>query len=65
MPFTESARKLRKKIDKAIEDHKLTRAEYEQIIHLATDDHKIDRHEQVLLDRLQQMIEDKDVKIVP
>jgi transcriptional regulator CtsR len=65
MPISEAARKLRKMIDKAIEDHKITRNEYEEIIHLATEDHVIDKHEQALLNSLQQMIEGKEIKIVP
>jgi hypothetical protein len=52
-------------IDKAIEDHKISRKEYEEIIHLATEDLVIDKHEQALLSSLQRMIEEKDIKIVP
>jgi tellurite resistance protein len=49
-------------IEKAIEDHKITRDEYDKIINIATEDGYIDRHEQALLSELQQMIEDKQVK---
>ena len=59
-----SAKKLRDQIEKAIEDHKLTRAEYDQILNVATEDGFIDRDEQVLLSELQDMIENKFVKLV-
>ena len=49
-------------IEKAIEDHIITRDEYDKIIHIATEDGVIDRHERALLSELQQMIEDKMVK---
>ena len=64
MPYSESAAKLRKIIDKAIEDHKLTRAEMDQIIQIAAEDSHIDKHELALLDQLNQMIENKEVKII-
>lgn len=62
---SQSAEKLREMIEKAIEDHKLTRAEYDRILHIATEDGFIDRDEQVLLSQLQDMIENKFVKMVP
>ena len=65
MKISESAVKLRKMIDKAIEDHKLTRSEYDMIIHQATLDSHIDEHERALLNQLQEMIEDKSIKLVP
>ncbi len=58
-----SSHKLRSKIEKAIEDHVLTREEYDEIIHLATEDGHIDKVEQALLHQLQDMIEDKTVKL--
>ena len=45
-------------------DHKITRDEYDKIIHIATEDGHIDKHEQALLRELQQMLEDKMVKFV-
>ena len=60
-----SAQKLRDMIEKAIDDHKLTRAEYDMILNIATEDGFIDRDEQVLLTQLQDMIENKFVKLVP
>jgi hypothetical protein len=60
----QSALKLREMIEKAIEDHKLTRVEYDMILQIATEDGVIDRDEQVLLAQLQEMIENKFVKLV-
>lgn len=65
MPLSESAARLKKMIEKAIDDHQITRAEMDMILHIATEDSHIDRHEQALLDQLQEMIETKVVKIVP
>jgi len=62
--ISDSSIRLRELIEKAIEDHKITRDEYDKIIHVATEDGIIDRHEQALLSELQQMIEDKMVKFV-
>lgn len=65
METSESAKKLRIIIEKAIEDHKLTRSEYDMIIHQATMDGIIDSEEQALLSQLQDLIENKSVKLVP
>ena len=65
MPLSESSRKLKKKIEKAIEDHKITRAEMDAIMAIATEDSHIDRYEQAMLDQLQEMIENKVVKVIP
>ncbi len=62
--ISESSLEMREMIEKAIEDHVLTRDEYDKIIHIATKDGYLDRHEQALLRELQQMIEDKVVKFV-
>ncbi len=64
MTLSDSAQRLKDMILKAIEDHKLTRDEYDAILHLATEDGVVDRHEQVLLEQLQDMIENKMVKLV-
>lgn len=61
---SESSLKIRELIEKAIEDHKISRNDYDQILNLATEDGFIDLHEQALLRELQQMIEGKDVKFV-
>ena len=65
MPISESAARLKVVIEKAIEDHQITRAEMDMILHIATEDSHIDRHEQALLEELQEMIETKAVKIIP
>jgi predicted house-cleaning noncanonical NTP pyrophosphatase (MazG superfamily) len=62
--ISESSLEMREMIEKAIEDHIITRDEYDKIIHIATKDGYLDRHEQALLRELQQMIEDKVVKFV-
>lgn len=64
MEFSNSAEKLRKLIEKAIDDHVITRGEYDKIVHLATEDGYIDSQEQALLSQLQEMIENKTVKFV-
>ena len=65
MPISESAGRLKKMIEKAIEDHQISRAEMDQILAIATEDSHIDRHEQSLLDELQEMIETKVIKVIP
>jgi hypothetical protein len=65
MKLSSGAQALRKVIEKAMEDHKITKAEYEMIIHQATEDGNVDRQEQALLRELQDMIADKSIKIVP
>ncbi len=62
MKYSESAAKLRDMIEKAIEDQKITRAEMDAILHIATEDGHIDPHEQALLNQLQDMIENKTVR---
>lgn len=61
---SDSSLEMRRMIENAIEDHKITRDEYDQIIHIATEDGFLDRHEQTLLKELQQMIDDKVIKFV-
>ena len=60
----ESAARLKIIIEKAIEDHKITRAELDQILNIASEDSHLDRHEQALLEELQDMIESKAVKVI-
>ena len=64
MSISESAARLKVMIEKAIEDHKITRAELDQILNIASEDSHIDPHERVLLEELQDMIESKAVKVV-
>ena len=63
--LTKSGKTLEQVIKKAIEDHQITNAEYEEIIHLANEDGHIDKHEKILLNELKNMIADKSVKRVP
>ena len=64
MKYSESAGRARIMIEKAIEDHKITRAEMDTILNIVTEDGHIDPHEQALLNQLQEMIENKSVKFV-
>ena len=64
MKVSKSAEKLKKLIIAAIDDHVITRAEYDEIIHLATEDGVVDSQERALLAQLQDMIANKTVKFV-
>lgn len=65
MAYSESAGRLKEMIEKAIEDHRITRKEMDMIIHIATEDGHIDPQEQALLEQLNDMIDQREVKIVP
>lgn len=60
--ISESAIRLKKMIELAIEDHKITPDEYDQIINIASEDGHIDPQERALLQQLQEMIENGMVK---
>jgi transcriptional regulator CtsR len=64
MKLSSSADLLRKLIEKAIEDQKITRKEYDKILQMAFEDGHVDSQEQALLAELQDMIENKMVKFV-
>jgi hypothetical protein len=64
MKISDSALRIREKIDKAIVDHQITHDEYELIIAIAYEDGVLDAHEKALLKQLQEMIEHKEIKIV-
>ncbi len=64
MKASDSASRLREMINRAIEDHILTRDEYDQILYIATEDGHIDSQEQALLEQLQDMIDNKTVRVV-
>lgn len=64
MKVSESAHQLKRMIERAIEDHRISREEYDLILHIATEDGHIDKHEQILLDQLQEMIGNKSIKVV-
>lgn len=63
--LTKSGEELAAVIKKAIDDHVITNAEYEEIIELIHKDGVIDAHERVLMQELKNMIADKTVKRVP
>ena len=63
MKISESAIRLREMINRAIEDNKLKRDEYDEIIALAMEDGVIDIHEKALLSQLQDMIEDRTIRL--
>jgi hypothetical protein len=65
MEAKDSAGKLREVIEQAIADQKITRLEMDKIMMQATEDGIIDSQEQTLLAQLQDMIENKMIKIVP
>jgi hypothetical protein len=54
--------KLREIIDRAMEDHTITREEYDQIIEQVTKDGVVDAHERALLAELQEMLQDGTLK---
>ncbi len=62
MSLADNHQKLKEMIIKAIDDHIITRDEYDMILHLASEDGHIDNHEKALLDQLQEMIENKTVR---
>lgn len=64
MPLSDSSRRLKQMIKKAIEDHQITRSEMDKILAIALEDGHIDRHEQALLNELQSMVEDGSVKVI-
>ena len=63
--LTKSGKNLEDMIKKAIDDHVIKNSEYEEIIELAHKDGKIDAHEKVLLQELNDLIADKSVKRLP
>jgi hypothetical protein len=65
MKHSKSAETLSQLIKKAIDDHRITNAEYDEILSIADEDGIIDPQEKRLLAELQNMIADKSVKRVP
>ena len=65
MALSKDAHRLRERIEQAIEDCKLTREELDDIMHIALEDGHIDPQEQALLDELHNMIQHKEVKVIP
>jgi hypothetical protein len=65
MKLSSGAKKIRALIEKAMDDHVITKSEYEMIIHEALDDAHIDNQERALIRELQDMIDTKLIKLVP
>ena len=63
--ISESAARLKEMIEQAIDDQKITRDEYDKILHIASEDGHIDPQERALLQQLQEMIENGMVKWAP
>ena len=59
MVLTKSGKTLEEVIKKAINDHVITQAEYEEIINLAMDDGTIDAHEKILLKELHSLLSER------
>ena len=64
MVYSESAGRLRKMIEKAIDDQKITRSEMDSILNIVAEDGHVEPQEQALLNQLQEMIENKTVKYI-
>lgn len=62
MAVSKSGRKLAELIKHAIDDGKITSAEYEEILHMADADGHIDAHERNLLRQLNDLISNGTVK---
>ncbi|MFP4023207.1 MAG: hypothetical protein ACLFVR_01675 [Thiohalospira sp.] len=62
MTLSESNKRLRELINKAIEDHKITIEEYDEILDISFEDGHIDAQEQAMLTELQKMIENKEIR---
>ncbi len=65
MAPSQSARRLKKIIEIAIDDHVITQSEMDMIMTIAAEDSHIDAQEQLLLNQLHEMIENKMVRIIP
>ncbi len=64
MKATASGSRLAERIKKAIEDHVITRSEYEEILALTDEDGRVDYHERILLRELKNLIADRVVQRV-
>lgn len=65
MTSAENTQKLMELIKKAIDDHRITGAEYEEIMALVDEDGVLDSQEKRLLAELHEMIANKSVRRVP
>lgn len=64
MVVTKGGKKLEEVIRKAIDDHVITQAEYEEIIHLGHEDGVLDLHEKALLKEFHSLISEKVIRRV-
>jgi len=64
MKPSESAHRMHTLIHKAMDDHKITNAEFDEIMKIADEDGHIDAQERALLAELHDLIKDKIVKRV-
>ena len=62
--ISESALRMRNMIEIAIDKHKITRDDYDAIIAIALEDGTIDSQERTMLSQLQDLIDDKTIKII-
>lgn len=62
MAVSESNERLRKLIDRVIDDGVITHDEYDSIMHIITEDGHIDNQERAMIRQIQEMIEDKTLK---
>ncbi len=65
MKSSKSAQKLSEIIKKAIDDHRITNAEYDEILSIVDEDGIIDPQEKRLLAELHAMIADRTIRRVP
>lgn len=63
--LSSEAEKVKKLIEKAIEDHEITKTEYEKILAAVNADMVVDAQEKMLLAQLNELIETGVVKRVP
>jgi len=64
MKSSDSAKRMKEMINKAMEDHKITDAEFDKIMMIADEDGHLDAEERALLAELQNMIAEHLVKRV-
>ena len=62
MKLTKSGLELKEVIEKAMNDHVITNSEYEEIMKAASKDGMIDDHEQRLLSKFQELLENGTLK---
>ncbi len=65
MKHSKSAERLSDLIKKAIDDHQITNAEYDEILSIVDEDGITDSQEKRLLAELHDMIANKSIKRVP